>query len=108
MDSLRRLLATIQAQASRYNRDSQGPLPPIQLLAKFGAVQSIQFLGMESRGLDVNEAKELVAPSHQDSGWELYKVTQQGGVSEWLITVTRNGVINNAQAMICATACPGF
>jgi periplasmic protein TonB len=108
VDSLRRLIARIQAQAPRDNRDLEGPLPPIELLAKFGAVQSIQFLGMENHGLDVNEAKELVDPSLQDSRWELYKVTQRGGVSEWLIAVTRKGVLRNAQAMVCATSCPAF
>jgi hypothetical protein len=83
----------------------------ITLLAKLGAVQSIHFVGIETRGLDVNEAKPSVGPdprNSQESQWELYKVTQQGGVSEWLIAVTRNGVIRNAQSMICPTSCPGF
>jgi hypothetical protein len=35
----------------------QGPLPPIQLLAQLGAVQTIQFLGIESQGLVVNDGK---------------------------------------------------
>jgi len=37
----------------------------------------------------------------QESRWELYKVTQKGGTSEWLIDVTRSGVISTAQAMTC-------
>jgi periplasmic protein TonB len=110
-DALRRLIATIQALAPPYGRDFRGPLPPIQLLAKLGAVQSIHFVGIETHGLDVNEAKPPVGPdprNPQQSQWELYKVTQQGGVSEWLIAVTRNGVIRHAQSMICPTSCPGF
>jgi protein TonB len=110
-DALRRLIARIQAVAPRYGREFKGPLPTIKVLANLGAVQSIQFLGMESRGLDVDEAKQSVDPSprnSQESQWELYKVTQQGGVSEWLIAVTRNGVIRNAQAVTCPTSCPGF
>jgi protein TonB len=110
-DALRRLIARIQAVAPRYGRDFTGPLPTIKVLANLGVVQSIQFLGMESRGLDVDEAKQSADPNprnSQESQWELYKVTQQGGVSEWLIAVTRNGVIRNAQAVTCPTSCPGF
>jgi hypothetical protein len=110
-DALRRLIATIQAVAPRYDRGLWGPRPAIKLLAEWGAVQSILFLGMESRGLDVDEAKQVIDPNprnSQESRWELYKVTQQGGVSEWLIAVTRNGVIRNAQALTCPTSCPGF
>jgi TonB family protein len=110
-DALRHLIATIRTVALRYDQDLRGPLPPIHLLAKLGAVQSIQFLGIESRGLDVNEATQTIDPGSRDSRklqWELYKVTQQGGVSEWLIAVTRNGTIKIAQALTCPASCPSF
>jgi TonB family protein len=110
-DALRRLIARLQSIAPRYARDFAGPLPTIKLLAKLGAVQSIQFLGMESRGLDVDETKQSVdleARNSQESQWELYKVTQQGGASEWLIAVTRKGIIRNAQTVVCPNLLPGI
>ena len=39
----------------------------------------------------------------EESQWELYKVTQEGGTSDWLIDVSRSGQISSAQAMICIT-----
>lgn len=82
-------------------------MPPIQLVIKLGVVRSIQFLGIESHGFDVNEINpDGVAKlrNTQQSQWELYAVTQKGGPSEWLIYVTRGGVINNAMAMTCVPA----
>jgi hypothetical protein len=38
----------------------------------------------------------------EESQWELYQVDQKGGTSEWLIDVTRSGLISSALAMICA------
>ena len=66
---------------------------------------SIQFTGLENHGLDVNAVDQINIPVNsqhsEESQWELYKVTQKGGTSEWLIDVTRSGLISNAQAMIC-------
>jgi hypothetical protein len=75
----------------------------VQLVIRLGAVKSIQFLGLENHGLDVNAIDKASRANSQrppESQWELYKVTQQGGTSEWLIDVTSNGVINAAQGMI--------
>jgi hypothetical protein len=76
----------------------------VQTVIRLGAVKSIQFLGLESHGLDVNavnQASTANSQHSQDSQWELYEVAQTGGTSEWLIDVTRSGVISTAQAMIC-------
>jgi TonB family protein len=102
--ALRRLIAAVQAAAPMVDRDFQAPLRPIQSLTKFGAVKSIQFIGIESHGLDVNAVNQATAvnPRHlEESQWELYKVTQKGGTADWLIDVTRSGLISTAQAMIC-------
>lgn len=107
--ALRRLIAAIRTVAPTDGRDVQ-----VQLVTKFGAVRSIQFIGLENHGLDVNAAKQISATNSQrseESQWELYKVTQKGGTSEWLIDVTRSGSINTAQAMVCppeetAMGCP--
>jgi TonB family protein len=110
-DALRRLIAKIRTVTPAAGRDFRGPLPAVQLVVKLGAVKSVQFLGIESHGLDFNEAKQVIDPAtrrSQVSQWELYKVTQRSGVSEWLIDVTRYGAITNAQALICATSCPDF
>ena len=75
-----------------------------QLVIKLGAVRSIQFIGLENHGLDVNAVNQIIPVNSrhsEESQWELYKVTQKGGTSEWLIDVTRSGLISNAQAMIC-------
>jgi hypothetical protein len=109
--ALRRLIATIRARGPWKWRDARGSSSQMGVLAKLGAVQSIQFLGIESRGLDVNEAKQATDADLRESQrtqWELYKVKQHDGISEWLINVTRNGTIRTAQAMTCAAPCPGF
>jgi hypothetical protein len=78
-------------------------------LAKLGAIRSVRFLSIESRGLDVNELNEGPdlnrGKSHQ---WELYEVEQKGGKSQWLIDVTRYGIITTAQAMTCVSSCQGL
>jgi periplasmic protein TonB len=104
--ALRRLIAAIQTAAPTVGRDFPGPQAPVQLVVRLGAVKSIQFLGFESHGLEVDSATQPATanPQHlQDSQWELYKVTQQGGTSEWLLDVTRNGLITTAQALTCAS-----
>jgi TonB family protein len=113
--ALRRLILSIQTAAPTVGRDIAGPTSPMQLLLKLGAVQSIQFVGLESHGLDVDSINQPAianAKLLQDSQWELYEVTQTGGRSEWLLEVTRGGVIDAAQALLCspdqngALACP--
>jgi TonB family protein len=102
--ALRRLIAAVQAAAPLVGRDFQAPLRPIQSLTKFGAVKSIQFMGIESHGLDFNAVNQLTTVNSrhsEESQWELYKVTQEGGTADWLIDVTRGGLISTAQAMIC-------
>jgi len=99
--ALRRLIADIQTAAPTVGRNFLGPEAPVQLVIKLGAVKSIQFLNLESHGLDVNSVPSAKTHHPQDSQWELYEVTQAGGTSEWLLEVTRRGVINTAQAMIC-------
>jgi TonB family protein len=97
--TLRRLVAAIRAVAPTDARDILA-----QLLIKFGAVRSIQFIGLENHGLDVNAVNQISATNSQhseESQWELYKVTQKGGTSDWLIDVTRGGMISTAQAVIC-------
>jgi TonB family protein len=81
---------------------TRGPIPPIRLLALWGAVSSIQFMGNPSHGLDIQFEKDI--DSNNDFHWEHYEVKQQRGVSEWLIAVSRDGAIKKAQAMICAPA----
>lgn len=97
--ALRRLIAAIQTAAPTVPSDFQ-----VQLVNKLGAVRSIQFIGLESHGLDVNTANKVTVANSQhseESQWELYKVTQKGGTSDWLIDVTRSGLISSAQAIIC-------
>jgi periplasmic protein TonB len=108
--ALRRLIAAIREVAPGVGRDFRGSPPPVQMVAKLGAVRSIQFLRFESRGLESNEVKQVAPPPRNspESQWELYKVTQQWGESEWLIAVTRRGTITDAQGLTCETACPSF
>jgi TonB family protein len=97
--ALRRLIAAIQTVAPTVGRDFQ-----VQLVNKLGAVRSIQFIGLESHGLDVNTANQVTATNPQqseESQWELYRVTQKRGASDWLIDVTRSGIISTAQALLC-------
>ena len=97
--ALRRLIAAIRTVAPTPGRDVQ-----VQMVITLGAVKSIQFLGLESHGLDVSALNKVTAANSQqseESQWELYKVTQKGGASAWLIDVTRSGMISTAQAVIC-------
>jgi TonB family protein len=97
--ALRRLITAIRTVARSDDRDIL-----VQLLTKFGAVRSIQFIGLENHGLDVNAVNQMSATNSQqseESQWELYKVNQKGGTSDWLIDVTRGGLISIAQGMIC-------
>jgi TonB family protein len=109
--ALRRLIAAVQAAAPTIGRDFQAPLRPIQSLTQFGAVKSIQFIGIESHGLDVNTVNQITTANSQrskESQWELYKVTQKGGTADWLIDVTDSGLISAAQAMICTPDSDGI
>ena len=81
-------------------KSTPGPIPPIRLLASWGHVTSIQFMGNRSLGLDI--AFEHGMDNKKDFHWEHYEVKQLRGVSEWLIAVSRDGAIKDAQAMICA------
>jgi TonB family protein len=81
-------------------KSTPGPIPPIRLLASWGGLTSIQFMGNRSRGLDI--AFEHGTDNKKDFHWEHYEVKQPRGVSEWLIAVSRDGAIEDAQAMICA------
>jgi periplasmic protein TonB len=103
-DALRRLIAAIQEIAPTLGHDAQGALPPAQLVARLGLLRSVQFLGIESRGLDFDDAARARRDA-KESRWELYIVKQQLGVSEWLIGVTPRGTITDAQAMTCDAAC---
>jgi TonB family protein len=97
--ALRRLITAIRTVAQTDDRDIQ-----VQLVIKFGAVRSIRFIGLENHGLDVNAVNQISATNSQqseESQWELYRVTQKGGTSDWLIDVTRAGLISIAQGMIC-------
>ena len=97
--ALRRLIAAIRSVAPTPGRDVQ-----VQMVIALGAVKSIQFLGLQSHGLDLNAASAVTVVNSQhseESQWELYRVTQKGGTSDWLIDVTRSGLISSAQAMIC-------
>ncbi len=81
-----------------------GPIPPIRLLAKWGAVSSIRFVGNRDRGFDLELDQWIDPPDKEEIHWEHYEVKQRGGMSEWLVAVNRDGAIRNAQAMICPPA----
>jgi periplasmic protein TonB len=81
-----------------------GPIPPIRLLATWGAVSSIHFMGNWSHGLEIEFDRGIDPHNKEEIHWEHYEVTQPGGVSEWLIAVSQDGAIRHAQAMICAPA----
>jgi TonB family protein len=70
---------------------TQGPIPPIRLLALWGAVSSIQFMGNPNHGWDIEFEKDI--DNKNDLHWEHYEVKQQRGASEWLIVVSPDGAI---------------
>lgn len=82
-------------------KEPPGPIPPIRLLAKWGAVSSIRFVGNRDGGFDLESNQWIDPPNMEQIHWEHYEVKQPGGMSEWLVAVSRDGSIRNAQAMIC-------
>jgi protein TonB len=107
---LHRIILSLRASASSPAAKFEGSIPPIQLMAMWGEVRSIEFLGIASHGLDMDESNHLAETQNAHDSmlmqWELYTVTQQGGVSEWLIGVNRDGIIKVAQGIICTVPCP--
>jgi periplasmic protein TonB len=85
-------------------KEPPGPIPPIRLLAKWGAVSSIRFVGNRDGGFDLESNQWIDPQNKEEIHWEHYEVKQPGGMSEWLVAVSRDGAIRNAQAMICAPA----
>jgi periplasmic protein TonB len=107
---LHRIILSLRASESSPAAKFEGSIPPIQLMAMWGEVQSIEFLGIASHGLDMDESNHLAETQNAHDSmlmqWELYKVTQQGGVSEWLVGVNRHGIIKVAQGITCTVPCP--
>jgi TonB family protein len=107
---LHRIILSLRASESSLVAKFEGSIPPIQLMAMWGDVQSTEFLGIASHGLDMDESNQLAETQNAHDSmlmqWEHYKVTQQGGVSEWLLGVNRHGIIKVAQGVICAVPCP--
>jgi hypothetical protein len=108
-DALIQLIKKIQSFELGVN-NTPGPIPPIRLLASWGGVTSIQFMGNRSHGLNITFEHGM--DNKNDVHWEHYEIKQLRGVSEWLIAASRDGAIKDAQAMICApaqdsaTSCP--
>jgi hypothetical protein len=103
--ALDQLIKKIQSFELSVN-SPRGPRPPIRELASWGAVTSIHFMGNPNQGLDIEfeEHIPLYPRNMANIHWEQYEVNQLGGVSEWLIAVSPDGAIKDAQAMICAPA----
>jgi protein TonB len=109
--ALLRLIEAIQTDAPTVGRDLSGPQAPVQLVIKLGAVKSVNFLNFEKHGLEVDVAHRSLASRRpvEKSQWEVYRVAQNGGTSEWLLQVTPDGSISAAQALICPSeqsGCP--
>ncbi len=109
--ALRRMvnaLREFERQAVGPTPDATGPALPIEMLGAWGAVKSLQFRGSGSGGLNVAFEQAVVPASSftpEHTSWERYEVTQQGGVSEWLLAVLDSGAIRSAQAMTCTESC---
>ena len=107
---LRRIILSLQSSKSSSVRKFEESIPPIQLLAMWGKVQSIDFLGIARHGLDMDENSRLPETQNAHDSmlmeWEHYRLTQQGGVSEWLVGVDRRGIIKVAQGITCTVPCP--
>jgi hypothetical protein len=104
IDSLREFQRRAASGAGGASNSGMG----IELIGSWGAVQSMRFRGFGSRGLEVpfdpaEQARSAVMPA--PSRWERYEVTQQGGVSEWLLALSQGGDIRSAQAMTCTPSC---
>ena len=96
--ALSELIEKIRTFESSHRRPA-GPIPPIQLLASWGTVLSIRFIGSRNQGLDI-EFEQGVPRNQRQFQWEHFEVKQVRGASEWLIAVSHDGAIKDAQGMI--------
>jgi periplasmic protein TonB len=107
---LRRIILSLRASKFSSVRKFEESIPPIQLLAMWGKVQSMDFLGIASHGLNMDDNNHLPETQNAHESmvmqWELYRLTQQGGVSKWLVGVNRHGIIKVAQGITCTVPCP--
>ena len=63
-------------------KEPPGPIPPIRLLAKWGAVSSIRFVGNRDGGFDLESDQWIDPHNKEEIHWEHYEVKQPGGMSE--------------------------
>ena len=99
----RRLLKFIDALPGSGRRDGRGWDSSETELVGLGRVQSVRFVGFVPHGLQHASRNVLRRPRRARSRrtrWQVYRVTQQRGFSEWLVEVTPRGTLLRIEAAI--------
>ena len=99
----RRLLRFIDALPGSGRRDGRGWDSSETELVGLGRVQSVRFVGFVPHGLQHASRNVLRRPRRARSRrtrWQVYRVTQQRGFSEWLVEVTPRGTLLRIEAAI--------
>jgi hypothetical protein len=103
-----KLLAAVSSErAEEIQRPASIPRAPIQQLAVWGELQSVQFVGFASRGFerDIPETRTVTHFSdrfHNTRRWEIYEVKQAGGTSYWLAAVAPGGAPTSLQITVAS------
>ena len=99
----RRLLKFIDALPGSGKRGGRGWDASETELVGLGRVQSVRFVGFIPHGLQHASRKGRRRPRRarsRRSRWQVYRVTQQRGFSEWLVEVTPHGTLRRIEAAI--------
>jgi TonB family protein len=100
-----KLIVRIQSELQAQEKGFGGM--PVDLLATWGKVQSVQFLTAESRGLafDTASGQLIDGRAAAQLRWELYDIRQAKGRFVWLAGINRRGTIAVLEGMACVTSC---
>jgi periplasmic protein TonB len=102
------LLAAVSSErAEEIQQPASIPRVPIEQLAVWGELQSVQFVGFASRGFasDIPETGTVTGtliPGRNISRWEIYEVKQAGGTSYWLAAVAPGGTPTRLQITVAS------
>ena len=103
------LTAVSSERAGEIQRPASIPRAPIQQLAVWGELQSVQFVGFASHGFARDTPETRILTGSHFSGhfrntirWEIYEVKQAGGTSYWLVAVAPGGAPTSLQITVAS------
>lgn len=103
------LAAASSDRAGEIQRPASTPRAPIEQLAVWGELQTVQFVGFASHGFerDIPETRTVTGTHFSNrfrntTRWEIYEVKQAGGTSYWLAAVAPGGAPTSLQITVAS------